>query len=389
MLVVLALAGMLAESADAYTVAGVGKRGFADFSKAIVFTGVSCPSNAETIQTNGGAKTCAIPMKAVGDGSWVCTAVVFPATSYSYYFEYRIPAYEDTNGWKSTQPGGSRNQDPTKDVTLPTYAKDGFVVYHIFGDKTVRGDTAIGKAGTLDTEITTANPYVANYRGSIQVNTTGDADTANLDNNNNASVTVTQTSDTTVRISWTFGHGGDGFGPTLEGAREFDTTSAATPYGFKILRAKLPAGWNADTTTPTHLVFEDTVVNAVTGDTLYSPNKSSYGAGWYSDAIVFTDTSLPTNTSVGDTFIYTVLWVDAYGNRNDTSDQNFGGATPGAAKFVRQAGIEAIFMVERFDPTVVFPNGTTEGTVYLTPWVNGVPQPFNRIKARAYIARRS
>lgn len=385
LLVILALVGVLAASADAFPVAGVGKRGFADFSKAIVFTGSACPANAETVQTNTGAKNCAIPMKPVGDGSWVCTAVIFPGTNFTYYFEYRVPAFEDTNGWKNAAAGGARNQDPVKDVTLPGYTKDGFVVYNIFGDKTVRGDTAIGKAGTLDTELTTANPYVAQYRGTLDVDNTGDNDTTNLEGANSFNVTVAQTADTTVKITWTFGFG-DGAALDVEGAREFDTTSTYTPYGFKILRARLPAGWKTDTTNPGHLVFEDTVVNKVTGDTLFSPSRTSYSTGWYDGTLSFTDTSLPvTGVAIGDTFIYTVIWQDAYGNRNDTADQNFAG---GADDFIRQPGVEVIFLVEKFDPEVVFPNGATEGTIYLTPYVNGVPQPFKTVKTKAYIAQR-
>lgn len=378
------LIASLTTSAHAYTVAGVGKGGFADFSKAIVFTGIGCPVNAETIATSGGAKTCAIPMRPVGDGSWVCTAVIFPGANYKYYFEYRIPRFEDTNGWKNSPATGGRDQDQERDITIPSTAEHGYIVYNIFGDRDVRAKQGMAKQGTAwDTELTVANPDVAQYRGTVDVDNTGDNDTGNLNNNNNYSFNVAQVADTTVVLRWSLSHGGDGFAPTIEGAREFDETSTYTPYGFRILRAKLTP--SASATPITNLVFSDTIVNAVTGDTYWSPHRSKIGIGWYSDGITFTDTSLPANTAVGDSYVYTVIWHDAYGNANDTSNENF---TGGNGLYYRSASKEALFIVEKFDQEVVFPNGATEGRIRVTPYVDGVPQPWRSFWAKAFIATR-
>lgn len=373
------------QPSNAYTVAGVGNGGYADFSKAIVFTGPACPPNAETIATNTGAKTCALPMQPVGDGSWVCTASIYPGATYTYYFEYRIRVFEDTNGWKNSAPAGPRNQDPVKNVTAPSTISDGYIFYHILGDKDVRGKQGMAKQGSSwDTELTVANPDVAQYRGVVDVDNTGDGDTGNLDGNNNFNVSVSQTGETTVVLRWSHSVGGDGFTPTIEGAREFDTTSAATPYGFKILRARLST--SAGTSPITNLVFEDTVVNLVTGDTFWSPSRYSIGTSWYGDPVSFTDTSLPANTAPGDSFIYAIIWQDAYGNRNDTSDQNF---TGGSATFARGSKMDVFFLVEKFDPKVVFPNGRTEGMIRITPYADGIPQPWRSFWTKAYLAGRS
>lgn len=373
------------DPASAYTVAGAGKRGFADFSKAIVFTGPACPVNAETVATPGGPKNCAIPMRPVGDGSWVCTATIFPGAKYTYYFEYRIPAFEDTNGWKNSAAAGSRNQDPVKDVTVPATAGEGYIFYHIFGDKDVRGKQGMAKQGTSwDTELTVSNPDVAQYRGAADVDNTGDNDTANFDGNNNFNMGVFQSNETTVVISWSHSIGSDGFTPTVEGAREFDTTSTSTPYGFKILRARISAP-SASPTPITNLIFEDTVVNQVTGDTFWSPSRVTIGAGWYGDPTRFTDTSLPANAAVGDSFVYAVIWQDAYGNRSDTLDQNFGG---GSVEAVVGAQRDVLFLVEKFDYNTVFPGGAPEGRIRVTPYVDGIPQPWRAFWTKAYIARR-
>ncbi len=383
---------LFGSSAQAYTVAGFGKGGFADFSKAIVFTGAACPVNAETVAGSGGSKSCAIPMRPVGDGSWICSAVIFPGARYQYYFEYRIPKFDSTTirtdsqmtyVWRNVPASGDRSQDAVKDVTLPATIEDGYILYHIFGDKDVRGKQGMTRQGTAwDTEMTAANPDIAQYRGVTDVDNTGDGDTGNLNGNHNYNMTFFQNSDTTVTLHWSYSAGGDGFTPTLEGAREFDTQSASTPYGFRILRARISA--SASVSLITNLVFEDTVVNKVTGDTLWSPSRTDIGIGWYNDAISFTDTSLPANASVGDTFVYTVIWQDAYGNSGDTKDQNFSG---GYSAFQRNAGQDFLFLVEKFDYNTAFPRGAGEGRLRLTPYVNGIPQPWRAFWTKAYIAR--
>ena len=380
-----------APSAHAFQVAGWSKGGFADFSKAIVFTGVACPQNAETIATSGGAKTCALPMRPVGDGSWTCTATIIKGTAYTYYFEYRIPKFDSstvytdsqkTYVWKNVPATGGRGQDASKGATVPTTATSGYVVYNIWGDATVRG--AQGAPISGDSWLTAANPYVARYLGVTDIDASGNTDTGDLDGNNNYSMTATQTSDTTVQLSWKLDVGAADIVATVEGAREFDTQSTYAPYGFKVLRARITTA--GGTTAIKNLIFEDTVVNKVTGETFYSPSRTTLGNGWYDGANTFSDTSIPADAAVGDTFIYVVLFHDAYGNQSDSSDQDFSG---GNASFVRNGFVDVIFMVEKFDPSVVFPNGSTEGTLFLTPYVNGVPMPFNQIRAKAVIARRS
>lgn len=396
----LAIVGLLApviDRAEAYTVAGWGKKGFADFSKAIVFdtTTNQCPSNAETIQgSSSNVRSCAIPMTPVGDGSWVCTAVVIKGVNYSYWFEYRIPVFDSTTvytdstrtyAWKNGTNTQDRAQDQSQQrtITVPATATGGYIFYNIYGDPDVRGKQGFDVTGSWDTELTVANPDVAQYNGSDDVSSSGDNDTTNLGGNNAYSVTATQTGDTSVQIGWRLKiTGGDAIVPHIEGAREFDTTSAYTPYGFRILRARLPANWKTDTTNPGHLRFEDTIVNVVTGDTLFSPNRP--GGSYYDGVTTFTDTSIPANTSIGDSFVYTVLWVDAYGLGNDTGNQNFAG---GAASWIRSGAVTVIFLVEKFDPDVVFPDGATEGMIYLTPYVDGIPQGMS-IKARAILASR-
>ena len=151
LLLLSALMASGAREASAVPVAGFGKGGFADFSKAIVFdtSGYPCPTNAETIATNSGGQSCALPMKAVGDGSWSCSAAVFAGVQYKYYFEYRVPifdsttVYTDTGNyvWKNVPATGARNQDNnrTRTITVPAAATNGYVFYNKFGDQDVRG----------------------------------------------------------------------------------------------------------------------------------------------------------------------------------------------------------------------------------------------------------
>ena len=383
---VMAIVGLLAVSAEAMTVAGYQRGGYGDFSKAIVFeTGTyPCPVDAETVQGHLGlVRSCAIPMRAVGDGSWVCTAVVVAGANYSYWFEYRIPIFDSASGWKSTTIGGPRAQDQStqRTITVPASASEGYVFYNRFGDQDVMGKQGTPVSG--DSWLTVQNPDLAQYLGTTDVSSSGNNDTTDLGGNNNYGVSAVQSADTAVKISWQLKiTTGDEIVPTVEGAKEFDT-GTYTPYGFRILRARLPSGWSSDTTMPSHLRFEDTVVNQVMGDTLYSPNRAAYGGGYYHVPVTFTDTSIPA-TPNGDSFVYTVLWVDAYGFQNDTADQNFSG---GAARWTRGVAVTVIFLVEYFDPQVVFSDGAMEGTIYLTPYVDGVPQG-KPIKTRAVIAQR-
>ena len=390
-LTMLVLVGLMAHGAEAFNVAGWGKGGFADFSKAVVFTGAACPLSAETIATSGGAKTCAMPMRPVGDGSWACTATLIKGTAYNYYFEYRIPKFDSstvytdsqkTYVWRNVPASGGRAQDAAKAVTVPTTATSGYVVYNIWGDATVRG--AQGTPVSGDSWLTAANPFVANYQGVTDIDGTANTDTGDLDGNNNYSMTATQTADTVVQLSWKLDVGAADIVATVEGAREFDTQSTYTPYGFKILRARITTA--GGTTAIKNLIFQDTIVQQVTGgDTFYSPSRTTLGNGWYDGANTFVDTSIPVNTAVGDTFIYVVLFHDAYGNQSDSSDQDFSG---GNSQWVRNANADVIFLVEKFDPTVVFPDGRTVGTVHLTPYINGIPQ-FKSIKATAVMVRRT
>ncbi|OGH60161.1 MAG: hypothetical protein A3G34_09180 [Candidatus Lindowbacteria bacterium RIFCSPLOWO2_12_FULL_62_27] len=83
--------------------------------------------------------------------------------------------------------------------------------------------------------------------------------------------------------------------------------------------------------------------------------------------------------------MYTVLWVDAYGNTNDSAAQNFSG---GSAEWVRGNRTDVLFLVEHFEPGVVFPDGASEGRVRVTPWVSGVPQPAYSFWTPVYMAVR-
>ena len=394
-----AIVGLWVISADAMTVAGYQKGGFADFSKAIVFdtTTYPCPVNAETIQgSNNNVRTCAVPMRPVGDGSWVCTATVVAGATYAYWFEYRIPLFDSTTVYTDTQKtyvwrnmtvgaGSTRSQDQNtqRTITVPASASNGYVFYNRFGDPDVTGKQGSSDTDWVDTMLSIANPDLAQYLGTADVSSSGNNDTTDLGGNNNYGVSATQVSDSEVKISWQLKiTGSDDIVPSVEGAKEFDTQSAYNPYGFRILRARLPAGWSSDTTMPAHLTFEDTVVNKVMGDTLYSPSRP--GGSYYSAATTFTDTSIPA-TPNGDSFIYTVLWVDAYGFQNDTGDQNF---TGGSAEWVRGGRIDVLFLVEHFDASVVFPDGATEGRVRVTPWVGGIPQPAYSFWTPVYLAVR-
>ena len=396
MLVMLAIVGLVAVSADAMTVAGYQKGGFADFSKAIVFdtSTYGCPVNAETIQGSSNTpRSCALPMRAVGDGSWVCTATVIAGANYAYWFEYRIPIFDSTSVytdsqktyvWRNSSVGGGRAQDQTQQRTIavPANVTAGYVFYNYFGDPDVTGKQGTPVSG--DSWLSTANPDLASYLGTADVSSSGNNDTTDMGGSNNYGVSVTQLADTSVRISWQFKiTAGDDIAPTVEGAKEFDTQSTYNPYGYRILRARLASGWSADTTTPSNLKFEDTVVNKVTGDTLFSPSRP--GGAYYNAVTTFTDTTLPANTATGDSFVYTVLWVDAYGNKNDTGKQNFSG---GAARWVRGGQKDVLFLVENFDPNVVFPDGATEGRIRITPWVDGIPQPAYSFWSPAYLATR-
>src|SRR3990167_7983636 len=390
-----AIVGVWAMSADAMTVAGFqnGALGFANFSKAIVFDTSTnpCPLNGDTVQGSAMKHTCALPMRPVGDGSWVCTATVFRGTSYSYWFEYRIPSFDDTGNWKGVGATGTRNQDQTtqRTITVPSTASNGYIFYNYFGDPDVTGKQGSSDTDWVDTMLTAKNLDLATYDGVgvTDVSSSGNNDTTDMGANNNYSVSVVQTADTTVKLTWRLKiTGGDDIVPHVEGAKEFDTTSAYNPYGFRILRARLPSGWSADSTTPTHLKFEDTVVRQVTGDTLWSPSRQSLGIGWYDGLMSFTDTSLDSNPQTGgDTYVYTVLWVDAYGNTNDSAAQNFSG---GSAEWVRGNRADVLFLVEHFEPGVVFPGGATEGRVRVTPWVSGVPQPAYSFWTPVYMAVR-
>ena len=55
---------------------------------------------------------------------------------------------------------------------------------------------------------------------------------------------------------------------------------------------------------------------------------------------------------------------------------------------MRGGAVTVIFLVEQFDPKVVFPNGSTEGRVRVTPWVDGVPHPAESFWTKVYLARR-
>lgn len=346
------------------------RRPFGDMSKAIYFTSIATPNNAATLgiadgTASGGAYETfesGIVMVPVGDGSWACTAAVYPGASYTYYFEYRIPDFEDTNAvsYTTNEPGGARNDESGKarTITIPDSATSGSVFYNTYADATVyfqrrsggyNGETV---AGTSDT-------YLANYLTGQLL--TGDADSSSLDGGtttNAFSVDVVQTGDSTFVVSWQFSIGGGGLVANVEGGNAFDSGQfPRAQYGFRIYRSDSPAGGFSGA------VFNDVTGN-IRGDSNYAGSYTDTSTGGaFTATWTFTDTSIPDTVTKA---YYTVLFYTAYrGLQSDTTRQNFAGGFDTA---IRGSAIKVYFIVERFEEEVVHPNGAEKGTIYMTPY---------------------
>ena len=371
------------------------------FAKAIHFQGVTKPiigSNGAVgniLRGGGGGYTgvdSGIIMSPVGDGSYVCTAAVYPGQSYQYYFSFRNRTYEPdtTASWLTTAPGNERDQDRNRarSVLIPTTATDGYILYHVYGDSSV-----IGYQGP-DTEVlTTENPYLANYGGWVTMAglnvpadtfarvSNGSPDTyfGNMDGTNAYGFDVLQTGDSSFQLSWTFNIGGaEIFVPSVMGANTYigtQTLKGSPQYGFRIWRSDSPAqaGFSG-------LAFND-ITTLVTngGDTNYADDdNNSFNV---TNCI---DTSMPDTVS---TFYYCVTWYNAYQYlNNDTTRQDFSG---GNDSITRGPAIRVFFIVEHFNDEVVFPDGRTTGRVYLTPYIDGVRRPDLRMPATAVKIKRN
>lgn len=357
--------------------------------KAILFTGSARPTSTSDSGTlhnilRGNSATAmesGAIMTPVGDGSYVCTAAVFPGASYTYYFSYRIKEYDFAGGdsrvsWYTTSPNDGRttaDNVKAKTITIPTAARSGYTIYNAWGDRTVLGTQ--GKDGTFDNDSTYIRADTAGSDFNLAtISTSGDTRFANYDGENVYNFTVTQTADSAFTLSWEFQAGlGQNFLPTVDGARRFGNYGAGSrsgyskQYGYRI--------WRSDSTTARPLagVLTGAVFNDITswvsgGDTNWSDNNEVE----YDASTSFVDTSVP---DTANQFMYLVTWYDAYGvYQNDTTRQNFAG---GYDTGTRSPAIRVFFIVEHYDENVVFPNGPSQSTgrVYITPYIDGVRRP--------------
>lgn len=364
------------------------------FPRAIVFTSASKPVSTNrgalaNILTGagGGARESGVIMTPVGDGSYICTAVVFPGATYSYYFPYRIKEYEpDSNAsFTTTDPNGNRTMDANRSrtITIPANVVNGFYIYNAFGDVTVLGNQAASGTQGDPTVLTSLNPYVATLPdtpGCRRLNLSGDTVFANYAGDNPYNFSVVQTGDSAFTPQWEMSMGADGFVPTIEGAKRFGGggIGGSPQYGFRIWRCDSPAGGFSGA------VFVDKTaqINAGSGsaDSNYSDNNSNPF-----DAVVSAvDTSLQDTVA---TYLYLVTFFNADNyHQTDTSRENFGG---GYGSAIRYQPARVFFIVEHFNENVVFPDGRNDGCVYLTPYVDGERRADLRRSANIVRARRA
>lgn len=383
-----ALLVLVSSSLPALAIPVDGPFGSDTFAKAIHFTSTSKPTTTNrgvlrNIYRGTGAVDSGVVMSPVGDGSYVCTAAVFPGASLTYHFGFRNRTYEyDTHtSFETTAPGSERDQDVNRarTITVPTTASNGYYIYNAYGDRTV-----IGFQGTDSSVLNSLNPYVRTIggvgetAGMARLNTTDDTTFANMDGTNAFNVDCVQTGDSTFVLSWQFSVGGaERFVPSVQGAKQFGTTAAeqakngSAYYGFRIYRADSPSNGNAFLGAN----FVDRTTSMTTGgDTNYSDNDGNA----FNDQTV-TDTSWPDTVS---TCLYLVLFQNAYRyNNTDTTRQNFSG---GYDTQTRGSAIRVFFIVEHYDENVVFPNGKNEGRVYVTPYIDGERRADLRHPAMAY-----
>ncbi|MEK8023679.1 MAG: T9SS type A sorting domain-containing protein, partial [Candidatus Hydrogenedentota bacterium] len=279
--------------------------------KAIMFTGTSVPPGATSVivqDGNTGATDTKLGfvLTPLGDGSWAGLATVYPGGTYNYYFEYRIPVYDETDSSQSflySEHSGARNDDANRvrTVTIPVGAGNGYVVYNVYGDRSVWG----GQSG--DTTLTIANPFLANWQAALRISPTTDDDTSGRDETNNYNVAALQLGAGRARLSWEINMG-NGLVPHVEGASTF-LSGVSPAYGFEILRAEsnplLPL---------TSLTFQN-ITTPVTGWPIFSPDP---GSPWNSPAYFYDTEIVAAPDSV---FVYTVRTRNAYGMTNTETQQ--------------------------------------------------------------------
>lgn len=376
--------------------------------KAILFTSSAKPSSTSDSNTLNnilignsvsGRESGAI-LTPIGDGSYACTAAVFPGATYTYYFAYRIREYDFPSGdsratWLTTSPNDARTNvdaNKAKTITIPASATHGYVVYNAFGDRTV-----LGRQG-IDGPLSIANPYlradtVLTDYTLATISTGSDTAFANYEGENVYNFAATQTGESTITLTWDYSAGlAQGFVPTVDGARRFGNygpgsrSGSSSQYGYRIWRADSIAA--RPITGFTGAYFQD-ITRAVTGtDSNWSDNNEiewDYTGSSSGGATTFVDTSLPDTSS---TFLYVVTTYNAYNYfQNDTTRQNFGG---GYDTKTRAGAIRVFFIVEHYNEDVVFPNGESVGRVYLTPYIDGERRPELRFPATALrVNRRS
>lgn len=370
------------------------------FAKAIHFTSASKPSSVSygngtlgsVYRGTGGTRDSGIIMSPVGDGSYVCTAALYPGGTYTYYFGFRNRTWEPdtTTSFLTNTTPGERDQDVNRlrSITIPSSAAHGYYIYNAYGDASVIGF----QAPNGDTSVmTTLNPYLRTIAGTgdtaglARIGTEGgDTIFANMSASNTYSLDCIQTGDSQFTMSWSFSIGGtELYAPSVQGAHQFGGVGGSTAvtngytsknYGFRIWRCDSPAGGVAGA------VFTD-VTNRINGDTNWADNDLNSFNGQS-----FVDTSMPDTAS---NFLYLVTFYNAYGHlQSDTTRQT--GFSGGYDTQTRAGAIRVFFIVEHYNEDVVFPNGENVGRVYLTPVIDGERRPDLRMPAPvARVQRRS
>ncbi len=354
------------------------------FPRAIHFTSTAKPADCSNgaIQNlyrgNDSSRDSGVIMRPVGDGSYVCTAAVYPGGQYSYYFSFRNRTFEaDTyTSWLVTAPNAERDQDVNRarTITIPSAATHGYIVYNAYGDQSV-----LGFQGP-DTSVTnTTNGYLTMIGGTGDTpglarlyTEGGDTKFANMSGSNAYGFDAVQTGDSEITMSWSFGIGGsEAYVPSVHGANTHigvQRIGGSPQYGFRIWRADSPASGVSGA------VFIDRTAAITGSDTNWADNDNNPFNG-----VTCVDTSIRTESATH--YLYLVTWYNAYQYyQNDTTRQNFSG---GYDTVTRSNPIRVFFIVEHFEDSVVFPDGTTHGKVYLTPVIDGVRRPDLRTPAEA------
>ncbi len=360
---------------------------YADFKKAIEFTSL-CPPNMS--DSSVGGQDCAAVMEPVGDGSYALNIQLFEGADYTYRFIYNLgdSAADFTDTW--TDAVSSQRYDKKRTITVPGLKNTDTaanIAYNYLGHAKVEiGPSEVASGDTMLKA--DSNSYLTTIpRSTENVSLVSGNDTPSFGGDNAYNFSTAQRGQAEVRLTWEMNAGSPGgLGATVEGFQEFTSdTSQASPYGYRILRAKV----NSDTESTVSnndqlvgvngLVFYDTVVKNKTGDTYWSPSRKATDntedseavanqmEGWYNKQAYY-DTGISGNA--GDTYVYTVLWTDAYGHDQPLALQAH---SSGYDTFVIGEPKTVIFIVENFEEDATF-GDDNKGKVKITPWVNGVPR---------------